>query len=146
MRLLFLSTFLFLVSCAGLPAKNSETKLVGMSLPDMISCAGMPSKSIGVNHEDLVLQYDQSQPVQPNFSLGGIYGVSVGLGSMGTCSLMARFHNGYLGSIHYVGPTWTFGGYLSACTPIIKSCYYRTDHTKLPSNYNQFEILGVKQP
>ena len=146
MRYFIMISFLFLSSCAGLPAQKSETKLVGMSLPDMIACAGMPSKSIATNHEDVVLQYDQNQQVQPNFSLGGIYGVSLNLGGMGTCSLIARFHNGYLGSIHYVGPSWTFGGYLSACTPIIKSCYSRRDHTVIPSDYNQFNILGLKQP
>lgn len=144
---IFLITFLLILSsCAGIPAKKSETKLIGTTLPDIISCAGKPSSITAINHNDVVLQYDQSGTTQPNFNIGGIHGVSFGLGGIGNCSMMARFHNGYLISIHYIGQTWTFGGAMSSCTPIINSCYYRNDHTSIPDDYNQFQILGVKQP
>ena len=146
MRNIILVSFLLLSSCAGVSAQRAKTSLIGETLPDLISCAGKPSSMIAVNHDDIVLQYDQTTPVQPQFSIGGTNGINLGLGSMGVCHMMVRIHSGYVGSIHYTGQSWTFGGILSACAPLVNSCYSRSDKTKLPSNYNQFEILGVKQP
>ena len=146
MKSIILITLLFLSSCAGISAQKAKTSMIGETLPDLLSCAGKPSSTIAVNHDDIVLQYDQNTPVQPQFSIGGMDGISFGLGSMGICHMIVRVHSGYVGSIHYTGQSWTFGGILSACAPLIKSCYDRTDQTKLPANYNQFEILGVKQP
>ena len=146
MKSILLITLLFLSSCAGIEAQKARTSMIGETLPDLIACAGKPSSTIAVNHDDVVLQYDQTTPVQPQFNVGGIDGVSLGLGSMGECHMIIRVHSGYVGSIHYTGQSWTFGGILSACAPLINSCYDRSDKTIIPSNYNQFEILGVKQP
>lgn len=146
MRFLFLLSLILLSSCAGVPASESETKLVGYTLPDILSCAGKPDQSVAINHDDVIIEYEQNTPVQPNFNIGGIYGVSLGLGGIGTCKMVVRVHDGYVGSIHYTGPSWTVAGLKSACTPMIKSCYSRSDHTQLDKDYDQFAILGVTRP
>ena len=90
MRNILLISILFLSSCAGMEAQKAKTSMIGETLPDLIACAGKPSSTIAVNHDDVVLQYDQTTPVQPQFSVGGPNGISLGLGSMGECHMIIR--------------------------------------------------------
>lgn len=133
-------------ACGAVLTKETRTGIVGTPLPDLLSCAGKPSSVIAADDTDVDVQYDQSTPTQPNFSLGGVYGISIGLGAMGECHAIFRVHDGYVVGVHYTGPSFTLGGPRSACIPLIKECATRLDRTTLPDNYDQFKVLGVSKP
>lgn len=137
---------LVLLSSCGVVVTNKVKKdLTGTTLPDLLACAGKPSNTMKIDDRDAEVTYTQATPVQPNFNIGGINGMSIGVGSMGTCNAIFRLRDGYVTSVHFTGPSGTFAGPESACVPLIDSCAYRSDHTTLPDNYDQFKILGIPE-
>ena len=107
-------------ACTSLPMR-AKHDLVGMSRSDLIACAGVPDNAANLPDGE-VLQWRQDQQVQGPLTLKGPFSLELGLGSHGTCHLVARLRQGQVVQVEYTGPSATLAGPYAACWPLVRAC------------------------
>lgn len=115
-------------------AHDAETRLIGMSEPDLEACIGVPDQHSTFGNTDILTYYATSTS-SDSYSIPIIGGISFSNG--GYCHATFRVVDGRVTQVLYSGEKNATGAPDAYCAPIVRTCIEHLQETPAPRTATQ---------